>query len=41
MKFIIKPTDRFTLGFCNACSENCHNDCKGQTGCGLCANYEN
>ncbi|OPZ85182.1 MAG: hypothetical protein BWY74_03991 [Firmicutes bacterium ADurb.Bin419] len=34
MKFVVKPANRFELGFCNACNNNCHNDCGTQTGCG-------
>lgn len=39
MKFIKKPSAKYVLGFCNACSENCHNDCAKQSGCGYCAAY--
>lgn len=39
MKFIKKPSSKYVLGFCNACSENCHNDCSKQSGCGYCASY--
>ncbi|EPS52222.1 hypothetical protein CFSAN002368_10413 [Clostridium botulinum A1 str. CFSAN002368] len=34
-----KPSSKYVLGFCNACSENCHNDCSKQSGCGYCASY--
>lgn len=37
MRYIKNPANKFVLGFCNACKENCHNDCGKQTGCGYCA----
>lgn len=39
MRFIKKPTAKYTLGFCNVCAENCHNDCTQQSGCGYCVQY--
>lgn len=33
MKVIKKMADKFVLGFCNVCSNNCYNDCGNQTGC--------
>lgn len=39
MKYVKTPASKYVLGFCNVCSENCHNDCGQQKGCGYCASY--
>lgn len=41
MKYLVAPASRFELGYCNACTSNCHNDCGTQDGCGYCAGYSN
>jgi Cys-rich peptide (Clo7bot family) len=33
MTYLKAPADKYVLGFCNACTSNCHNDCGTQTGC--------
>lgn len=30
MKFVVKPENKFELGFCNACGTDCKNDCGKQ-----------
>ncbi|MCR5721017.1 MAG: Clo7bot family Cys-rich peptide [Lachnospiraceae bacterium] len=42
MRVIKKIADKFMLGFCNVCKDNCYNDCGTQTGCsGLTTSCDN
>lgn len=33
MKYVKKPAEKFSKGYCLICSGNCINDCVGQTIC--------